>query len=217
MIEQIFPIWNQLSIDEQNTLQTHAKFRKIPAGTLLHSGMNDCLGLLLVQSGQLRAYITSDSGKEITIYRLFEHDICLFSASCIMKNIQFDVCIEAASDAEIFIIPSADYQSLMNTSMAVLNYTNQLMASRFSDVMWLLDQILWKSFDKRLAQFLLDERSIDDSDTLHITHEQIAAHMGSAREVVTRMLKHFQSEGLVTLSRGLVSLTDIPKLIKLSE
>lgn len=217
MIEQIFPIWNQLSIDEQKTLQRHAKFRKIPAGTLLHSGMNDCLGLLLVQSGQLRAYITSDSGKEITIYRLFEHDICLFSASCIMKNIQFDVCIEAASDAEIFIIPSADYQSLMNTSMAVLNYTNQLMASRFSDVMWLLDQILWKSFDKRLAQFLLDERSIDDSDTLHITHEQIAAHMGSAREVVTRMLKHFQSEGLVTLSRGLVSLTDIPALIKLSE
>ena len=91
------------------------------------------------------------------------------------------------------------------------------MGSRFSEVMWLLEQILWKSFDKRLAEFLLQESAMEETISLKLTHEKIAAHLGTAREVVTRMLRYFQEEGLVKLSRGTIELTDLKRLRKLSQ
>lgn len=186
--------------------------RKFHRGNLLHSGSSECTGLFLVLSGQLRAFTVSRDGREITLYRLFERDICLFSASCIMNSIQFDVSITAEKDAEVLIIPSDIYKSIMDTSAPLANYTNEVMASRFSDVMWLIDQIMWKSFDKRLADFLLSESNIEDTDTLKITHEEIGNHLGNPREVVTRMLKYFVSEGLVTLSRGTIKIINREKL-----
>lgn len=172
----------------------------------------DCTGLLLIKSGLLRAYILSDEGREITIYRLFERDMCLFSASCIMRSIQFEITIEAEKDTELWVIPAEIYKSIMEESAPVANYTNELMATRFSDVMWLIEQILWKSLDKRVAAFLLEESAIEDSNELKITHEIIANHLGSHREVITRMLRYFQSEGMVRLSRGTIVLLDRKKL-----
>lgn len=206
-LEQIFPIWNELNDHEREALTQAAVKRTASKGTLLHNGSADCVGLILVCSGQLRAHILSEEGREITIYRLFERDMCLFSASCMMRSIQFDVTLEVEKDAELWIIPADVYKSLMERSAAVANYTNELMATRFSEVMWLIEQVMWKSFDRRLAAFLLEESALDSSDTLHITHDKIAAHMGTAREVVTRMLRYFQSEGMVKLSRGVVELT----------
>jgi CRP/FNR family transcriptional regulator len=91
------------------------------------------------------------------------------------------------------------------------------MASRFSEVMWLIEQVMWKSFDKRLSAFLLKESDIEQSDSLKITHEVISHHMGTAREVVTRMLRYFQSEGMVHLTRGGILIKDRKKLEKLAE
>lgn len=211
-LEEYFPVWNQLTSGERELLLGTAVKRTAPKGALLHSGSADCVGLFVLCSGQLRAFILSDEGKEITIYRLFERDVCLFSASCMMKNIQFDVDVEAEKDTEMWVVPADVYKRLMDSSLAVANYTNQLMASRFSEVMWLVEQIMWKSFDKRLAEFLLEESALDGGDTLKITHEKIAAHLGTAREVVTRMLRYFQSEGMVSLARGTVELTDRKRL-----
>ena len=90
------------------------------------------------------------------------------------------------------------------------------MASRFSDVMFLLDQILNRSFDARLAALLLEESSIAQSNELHLTHDQIARHLGSAREVVTRMLRHFQAEGLAETGRGVVLIRDAARLERLA-
>lgn len=212
-----FPIWDKLTAKQQDLLSHAAQLRSIPKGTVLHSGAMDCLGLLLIRSGQLRAYILSDEGREITLYRLFEMDICLFSASCMMRNIQFDVTIEAEKDTELWIIPANTYKKLMEESAPAANYTNEIMSSRFTEVMWLIEQIMWKSFDRRLAAFLLDESSIENSPTLKITHEKIANHMGTAREVVTRMLRYFQSEGMVKLTRGSIEITDRKGLGELSE
>lgn len=211
-LENYFPVWKQLTGPERELLAGAAVRRSAPRGTLLHGGDADCVGLLIVRSGQLRAFILSDEGKEVTIYRLFERDMCLFSASCIMKNIQFDIAVEAERDAELWIVPADVYKRLSDGSLAVSNYTNQLMAARFSEVMWLIEQIMWKSFDKRLAEFLLAESALDGGDTLRITHDKIAAHLGTAREVVTRMLRYFQTEGMVALSRGAVELTDRKRL-----
>lgn len=164
----------------------------------------------------MRAYILSDEGREITLYRLFEMDICLFSASCMIESIQFDITIEAEKDSEILVIASDVYKELMEESAALSNYTNQIMASRFSEVMWLIEQVMWKSFDKRLADFLLEEIVLENSNLLKITHEKIANHLGTAREVVTRMLRYFQSENLVKLTRGAVEVIDSKGLRRLA-
>ena len=216
-IAEYFPIWDKLSASEQKEIAEAALERTAPKGTLMHNGSADCLGLFVIRSGQLRAFILSEEGREITIYRLFERDICLFSASCMMSSIQFDVTIEAEKDSEIWIIPTGVYKALMEKSAVVANYTNQIMASRFSEVMWLVEQIMWKSFDKRLAEFLVHESGLEDSDALKITHERIANHMGTAREVVTRMLRYFQSEGMVSLNRGEIHITDKDRLYELAE
>ena len=210
--ENYFPIWNQLTADQKNRIQKELITRKVEKGTIIHNGSMDCTGLLLVKSGQLRAYILSDEGREITIYRLFDRDMCLFSASCMMRSIQFEITIETEKDTELWIIPTEIYKSIMEESAPVANYTNELMATRFSDVMWLIEQIMWKNLDKRVASFLLEESSIEESDKLTLTHEAIANHLGTHREVITRMLRYFQSEGMVKLSRGTVTILNKEKL-----
>ncbi|MEA4816149.1 MAG: Crp/Fnr family transcriptional regulator [Lachnospiraceae bacterium] len=216
-ISDYFPIWDKLSEAERKEIENAAQKRIAPKGTLLHNGSADCVGLFIISSGQLRAFILSEEGREITIYRLFERDICLFSASCMMSSIQFEIIIEAEKDSELWIIPTDVYKKIMEASATIANYTNQIMASRFSEVMWLVEQVMWKSFDKRLAAFLLEESAIEEADSLKITHEKIANHMGTAREVVTRMLRYFQSEDMVFLSRGTIEITDREGLEALAE
>lgn len=215
--QSYFPIWKKLTPMQQERILNSLTERKVSKGTVIHNGNMDCTGLLLVKSGQLRAYILSDEGREITIYRLFERDMCLFSASCIMRSIQFEVTIEAEKDTELWVIAAETYQGIMEESAPVSNYTNELMSSRFSDVMWLMEQIMWKSFDKRLAEFLLEECSLEETNILKITHETIAGHMGTAREVVTRMLRYFQNEGMVKLARGTVEICEERRLQELSD
>lgn len=211
-LSEYFPVWDQLTEAQQNMLERSAVYREIPKGTLLHHGELDCLGMILVENGRLRAYIVSEEGKEITIYRLLSRDICLFSASCMMKNIQFEVTVEAETEAAVRIIPPSAFRGVMEESAAMANYVNELMAGRLSDVVWLMEQVMWKSFDSRLAAFLLEESALEESDVLKITQEKIADHLGTAREVVTRMLRYFQGEGAVKLSRGTVEILDRKKL-----
>ena len=209
------PVFDKLTKSQQDILTNSAYVRKFNKKELLHNGLQDCMGLILVLSGQLRAFTISDDGREITMYRLFERDICLFSASCIMNSIQFDIAITAEKDTEVLVIPSEVYKNIMEISAPLANYTNEVMADRFSDVMWLINQVMWKSFDKRLADFLLNEANIEGSSTLKITHEIIGNHLGSPREVVTRMLKYFVNEGLISLSRGTVVIIDKKGLEKI--
>ncbi len=207
-----FPVWDKLTPAQQHQVSSSSFQKTFPKGTIVHNGSLDCAGLMLIRTGQLRAYILSSEGREISIYRLFDLDVCLFSASCIMNNIQFEVFIQAEKDTEVWIIPPWHYKQLMEESAAVANYTGDLMASRFSEVMWLIEQVMWKRFDQRLAAFLLEESAIEGSDQLKLTHEIIANHMGSAREVVTRMLRYFQSEGMVKLTRGGVEILERKRL-----
>lgn len=215
-ISDYFPIWNQLTPQQQELLMHSSHYTSASKGEVLHNGSADCMGLLLVCSGQLRGYILSEEGREITLYRLFEQDMCLFSASCMLQSIQFDIQIQVEKDASFWVIPPDVYKILMEESAAVANFTNQVMSTRFSEVMWLMEQVMWKSFDKRLADFLLQESVLEGNTHLELTHEKIANHMGTAREVVTRMLRYFQQEGLVSLSRGSIDLVNEAALKQLS-
>ena len=203
-----FSIWNKLTPAQREKIEASSEFRKAKKGAVLHNGSMDCLGLLVIKSGQLRSYMLSPDGREITINRLFEMDVCLFSASCVMPSMQFDIIIEAEKDSELWIVPACLFKDLMEESIVVSNYCNELIASHFSELMWLVEQIMWKSFDKRLAGFLLEECALEGTATLKITHEKIASHLGTAREVVTRMLRYFQGENLVKLTRGAVEVVD---------
>ena len=213
--QSCFPIWNQLDTEQQARILGSLVSHRVKKGTVIHNGSMDCTGLLLIKSGQLRVYILSDEGREITLYRLFELDMCLFSASCMLRSIQFDVTIAAEKDTEFWVVPTEVYKGILEESAPAANYTNELMASLFSDVMWLMEQIMWKSLDRRLAAFLLEEASIEGSSTLKITHETIANHLGSHREVITRMLRYFQNEGMVSLSRGVIEITNTDRLEEL--
>ncbi len=211
-----FPIWNKLNDDQKERLMRVTELKKARAGTLLHDGGPTCLGMLLVKSGQLRAYILSDEGREVTVSRFFERDICMFSVSCAMPDMQFDIMIETEKDSEFWVLPACLYKNLTDESLAAANYSSSLISSHLSELMWLMKQIMWDRFDKRLAKFLIEESNLEENNVLKITHERIANHMGSAREVVTRMLKYFQDEGMVRLTRGTIEILSEEKLSEIA-
>ena len=212
---EYLPFWDKLTPIQQEQVTNLIETRSVKIGTHIHDSSSECLGLVIVRSGQLRAYILSEDGREITIGRLFDHDISLLSASCVMPDLQFNVMIEAEKDTQFWSIPACMFKNLVDESLAVSNYSRNLISSNFSELMWLMEQIMWKSLDRRLASFLLEESALEGSPLLHITHEKIASHMGTAREVITRMLRYFQSEGMVKLARGTIEITDAKKLSKL--
>ncbi len=212
-----FSAWPHLSDAEQQRMLANTSLLRYAKGTCIHNGENDCKGIMIVKKGLLRTYMLSESGKDITLFRLNKGDLCIFSASCVLSAITFDVHIDAEEDSEVIFVSSACFQSLVESNIYVECYAYKLIADRFSDVMWTMQQILFMSMDKRLALFLWDEISKTDDDTVHLTHEQVARDVGSAREVVSRMLKYFSSEGVVELSRGGIKVIDKKKLRKLAE
>ncbi len=201
LFEKAFPFWEELNDWERNTFIHSSQKVKFSKGATVHDG-GECTGVILIKSGVLRLYLLSDEGKEVTLYRLFPGEMCIFSASCVLDSITFDVFIDAEEDSECVVVGGCAYEGVWQKSDAVKIFTYETALSRFSDVMWVMQQILFMSMDKRLAIFLLDETSKNGSDTVKLTHEQIAKYMGSAREVVTRMLKYFVSEGLISASRS---------------
>lgn len=214
-IRESLPFWDKLFENQRNLLLNYTTQHHYQRGESILSSTFECIGLLLIKSGTIRVYILSEEGKEVTLYRLAKGDICVMSASCILKSITFDVCIEAEDDCEVIQMASSALSLLSSDNIYVECFIYKLAAERFSDVMWTMQDILFTSFDKRLAAFLLDETAKNYSDTLKMTHEQIAKYMGSAREVVSRMLKYFANEGYVTLSRGGVRIIDKESLVAL--
>lgn len=216
-LASVLPFWESIGADWRARLEEAAQIKLFAKGTSLHSGDEDCSGLFVLMDGRVRVFIFSDTGKEITLYRLMERDICIFSASCILHNIRFEIYAEAERDTTAVLIPAKLFEQLMQTELSAADYASQLMASRFSDVMWVMEKVLFSSFDKRLANFLIEQANLEETERLKITHEEIARHLGSAREVVTRMLKYFQSEGLVELFRGGLEIKDFKRLRAFAE
>ena len=201
LFEKTFPFWNRMKDSDKATFLRSSNSVKFEKGTNIHDG-NECTGVILIKSGYLRLYLLSDEGKEITLYRLYPGDMCILSASCVLSSITFDVFIDSEENSECVVIGGCAYEDISNRMPEVKIFTYETALSRFSDIMWVMQQILFMSMDKRLAIFLLDEASKTGSDTIKLTHEQIAKYMGSAREVVSRMLKYFASENIISSSRS---------------
>lgn len=201
LFQESFPFWEKLSDDDKKIFINASYEMNFKKGMNIHDG-NECTGVILVKKGSLRIYVLSEEGKEITLYRLFEGDLCMLSASCALSAITFDVFIDSEENSECLIVSGCVFEEVSTRLPEVKIFALETALSRFSDVMWVVQQILFMSMDKRLAIFLLDEIAKTGSDVIRLTHEQIAKYMGSAREVVSRMLKYFASEGLITASRS---------------
>jgi CRP/FNR family transcriptional regulator len=215
LFERTFPFWNKLSDVDKETMCRTAYQVRFKKGTNIHDG-NECTGVILVKTGSLRLYMLSEDGKEITLYRIFPGEMCMLSASCVLETVTFDVFVDSEENSDCVVIGGCVFEDLTRRMTDVKIFALEAALSRFSDVMWVMQQILFMSMDKRLAIFLIDESSKRGSDTITLTHEQIAKYMGSAREVVSRMLKYFAAEGIVELSRKGVKLLDKQKLKKLA-
>lgn len=208
---EVFSFWEGLSDTDRENILRSTQTVRFERGENIHDG-GECTGVILIRSGCLRVYILSDEGKEITLYRLFSGEMCILSASCVLNSLTFDVFIDAEEDSECVIVGGCAFAELSEKCPAVKIFALEAALVSFSDVMWVIQQILFMSFDKRLAIFLLDEISKHGGDTVRLTHEQIAKYIGSAREVVSRMLKYFAGEGIVESSRGGIKLLDKKRL-----
>ena len=215
LLKTLLPFWDDIEETDRSIICENTVFRSFAAGENIHSG-GECSGVIFVRSGCLRVYILSENGKDITLYRLFPGDMCMLSASCVLESITFDVTIDAEEDSECIIIGGTVFNTLSQKYKDIRIFSLETAVSRFSDVMWVMQQILFMSMDKRLAIFLIDESARTNSDEILLTHEQIAKYIGSAREVVSRTLKYLSSEGLVEVSRKGVRITDKAGLRKLS-
>lgn len=211
-LAETFPFFDKLTPAQQDDLVAATNVKTAAAGTIVHGG-SECSGIIVVLSGQLRAYMSSEDGREITLYRMDAGKVCILSAACVLDQIDFDVTVEAVTASEYLNILPGVYNRIASENIYMECYGYQQATERFSDVMWAMQQILFMSFDRRLAVFLLGERKKTGSDDIRLTQEQIAKYMGSAREVVSRMLKYFVSEGLVRLHRGGVTILDSDALM----
>ncbi len=210
-----FPFWKDLGQEDQQILCRNTSLQRYPKGSLIHDG-NNCTGAIVVDTGCLRVYLQPDQGREITLYRLFPGDICMLSASCVLEAITFDVAIDAEEDSTCHLIAGGTFAEVAEKNLSMKNFALETAVARFSDVMWVMQQILFMSFDRRLAIFLWDEVAKTGNDSIKMTHEQIARYIGSAREVVSRMVKYFAAEGIVETSRGGLRILDREKLRKLA-
>ena len=209
------PFWTSLTEQEKEILRKSAVIRRYEKGSFIHSSDRDCLGMLFIISGEIRTYILSDEGREITLFRLYPNDLCVLSASCVISQISFDTQMTARQDTEVLIIPPNITALLKEQNISVRCFLYEQATERFSEVMWTMQQILFKGLDQRLAAFLVEECERTKSNTVRMTHEQIARNISSAREAVARMLKQFTQDGLVELKRGEIIIKDTDGLKRL--
>lgn len=209
------PFWTSLTEQEKEILRKSAVIRRYEKGSFIHSSDRDCLGMLFIISGEIRTYILSDEGREITLFRLYPNDLCVLSASCVISQISFDTQMTARQDTEVLIIPPNITALLKEQNISVRCFLYEQATERFSEVMWAMQQILFKGLDQRLAAFLVEECERTNSNTVRMTHEQIAWNISSAREAVARMLKQFTQDGLVELKRGEIIIKDTDGLKRL--
>ena len=207
---------NKLDSRIKERLISRAQIRKFPAGTVLFGPGKSPSHLLLLLQGTVRVQKHSDTGREIVLYRVNAGDSCVMTSACLLA---YDGGISAEGIAESEIravaIPRTEFDNLIATSTEFRNFVFSAYSKRISDLFFIIDEIAFRRLDVRLAQKLLDMKNTEGQ--LKATHQQLAAELGTAREVVTRQLQEFQRRGLVKLSRGAIQLLNQDELSEISQ
>lgn len=212
---ETFPFWKNLTEEDRNRISRSWRLELFDKNRTIYNTTQGCKGLLIISRGSMRVYIVSPEGRKVTLYRLEEGEVCVFTAGCLIEEIDFDILIEAAEYTETVTIPAADLKPIMKEDKTFENYLYKKTAERFSDVMWTIQNILFKRVDQRIAGYLWEEKVRQDSDTVKVTQEEIANEIGSAREVVTKTLKYMASDQLIRTGHGKIEILDREKLYQL--
>lgn len=215
-LESHLPFWGILDEADRSLILANSQEMRFASGEQIRGQAAECLGGFVVLEGMVRAYLVSDEGKEVTLSRLRPDEPCMLGASCVLHSIAFDVLMEAEQDTSCLIISPAALEQVFSHNVAAENWSLNALVDRLSDIMWNMQQMLFTSFDKRLAAFLYEETARTGEDVVRLTQEQIAKHLGSAREVVSRMLGYFAEEGIVRAGRGQVQILDRDLLRKMA-
>lgn len=216
LLKDYLPFFSRLDQSDLDLLFSTCSKSMYAPGEIILNREKECNGLVIVKSGQLRAYFESEDGKEITLYHLLSGDICILTASCVLKNITFEVTLEVEKDSEVMFIPAAAWGKLAEKNSYVKEFSMELVNERFSEVIWIMEQMVSKNMGQRIAAFLLEQSALENSETLSMTHETIARNLGTAREVISRILKYLENDGVLKLSRGQITLSDVKKLREMS-
>lgn len=217
LLSTVYPFWGKLTPLQKSEISANTVVQTFEPGDIVHGGGQECTGVIGVISGRLRTFMLSDEGKEITLFRLVEGDTCMLSASCMIKNISFDVHVSTEIKTELTITNSAVYDKISKKNSYVDNFMKEIISMRFSEVMWIIEQLLFMKMDKRVSIFLLEQSALEESDTITLTHEQIAGHLGTAREVISRILKYLANEGYISVSRKGITILNRKGLSKMAE
>lgn len=215
-LRELVPFWAALEPDQRTFLSQRSRRMRFDAGAHVQGAGAGCAGVVFVRSGRLRAFMLSDQGREVTLFHVQPGECCVLAASCILPMITFDIALDAAEDSDLLVIDSQAFGTVSQENIHAEAFTYRQATERFSDCMWVMQQVLFMGLDARLAIWLLDEVARSGSRTIYATHDEIARHLGSAREAVSRMLKYFAREGLVSLSRGSVEIIDVKRLRRLT-
>ena len=215
LFPRLFPFWDALSPQDRSALLDAACEETFPRGARIADG-GAAPGILFVRSGCLRLYLLSEEGREVTLCRLFPGELCVLAAAEPLRRLAKDLFTDAEEESDCVLIDGQCYAELASRVPDARAFALERAAERFSEILRALEQILFTPFDKRLAAFLVKEAERGETDRVALTHEQIARHLGSAREVVSRTLKRFAAARLVEVSRKGVRILDRTGLLALA-
>ena len=219
MMENIcqLPYWQDLTDEEKHLVRDNAYIRHFEQGEILYGKCSFCLGMFRVLCGQVRAYILSSEGREITLFHLPVGDNCILSASCVLSQLSFESHLMAEQPTDVLVVPAEIFGRLCDSNVLVRCFSYELATKRFSTVMFVMQQILFYRMDKRIASFLIQKMQITGKTEIFITQEELAKQVNSAREVVARILKKFAAEELVKNKRGIITILQPDGLLRICE
>lgn len=201
-----YPQLGQIQQPEWLEMINQAKIMQFPADTVLFSGSNSCNNFMLILEGCIRIYQTAEDGREMTLYRVFAGDLCVLSLNSMLQNKSFNAIAEAETAIQALVLSETDFYRAMNMSETFRNYVLSTITGRLCDSMYLIQTTAFDHLNMRLACMLgsLFERS--QGKVLKITHQELAHELGTTREVISRILKEFERQNCVKLSRGQIEL-----------
>lgn len=204
------PILQQAGTSFAREFQQAASFSKIPAGrdVFLEGDQVDSIALLV--SGVVRVYKISETGREITLYRFGNGSSCILTANAILSRKTFPAVATVEQDAEAVMIPAETFRDWVKRHDLWREFVFDLLSQRLSTVMAIIDEVAFQRMDRRVASLLLGRAK--NQNPLRITHQEIAAELGSSREVISRLLEDFVGEGSIRSGRGTIEITDFDLL-----
>ncbi len=209
-IAQALPFLRNTSSEVAREFRQAAYYARIPAGKDIFVEGDSVQSIALMLSGKVRVYKIGENGREITLYRFGLGESCILTANAIMNHQRFPAVALVESDAEAVMVPAETFREWMRRYEEWRTFLFDLLSQRLAAVMGLVDEVVFHRMDARVAALLL--RQADQGSIIQTTHQEIAAELGSSREVISRILEGFESAGLISSSRGQVEILDAPEL-----